>query len=204
MTLERWQRLLAALHIPTESSTYEALVAAYGESHRHYHTGRHIAHCLEELDLARSLAQEPAEVEMALWFHDAIYQPQRSDNEERSAQWAERFLGDCGVAAERVERIRAHILATRHTAGPSSADGQWVVDVDLAILGSEAKRYEEFEREVRQEYHWVPGPLFRTKRAQILQSFLDRPYLYHTPLFQERYEAAARRNLSTAIKTLRG
>jgi predicted metal-dependent HD superfamily phosphohydrolase len=204
MSPERWQRLLQDLQVPAETETYAALEAAYGEAHRHYHTARHIAHCLAELDLARDLAQEPAEVETALWFHDAVYDPHAADNEQRSAQWAERFLVGQGLDSLRTLRIRDHVLATRHTAPAAAPDSQLVVDVDLAILGSDADSYAQFEINVRKEYDWVPEPVFRSKRAQILQSFLDRSFIYHTAFFRERHEAAARANLAAAIDTLRG
>jgi len=203
MNAQRWQRLMADLRVPDELPTYAALEAAYGELHRHYHTARHIDHCLAELDLACNLAAQPAEVEAALWFHDAIYKPSSSGNEQASADWAERFLRGHSIDPERIGRICAHILATRHAAPPTSPDSQLVVDIDLAILGTDRDTYEEFEANVRKEYWWVPGPLFRRKRAEILQSFLDRPCMYSTESFRDRYEAAARSNLAAAITALR-
>jgi predicted metal-dependent HD superfamily phosphohydrolase len=199
---ERWQRLLSALQLPAEAHTCAALQAAYGEPHRHYHTGRHIAHCLVELDLARHLAIEPAEVEMALWFHDAIYDPHAADNEDKSAAWAVRFLGGQGLEPVRIQRVRDHILATRHCAPAAGPDAQLTVDVDLAILGSDAGTYGEFEINVRREYDWVPEAVFRGRRAEILQSFLNRPRIYHTDFFAQRHETRARANLAAAIRAL--
>lgn len=204
LSLQRWQQLLEHLKLPAQDQTYTALVAAYGEPQRHYHTARHIGHCLSELDLAREQAAEPAEIEMALWFHDAVYDTHRAGNEERSAQWAERFLESASLPAARVQRIVAHILATCHSGTPGSADAQLTVDADLAILGADAETYSQFERHVRQEYHWVPEAVFRAKRAEILESFLARPCIYYSAFFRERHEAAARLNLARAISTLRG
>jgi predicted metal-dependent HD superfamily phosphohydrolase len=89
-------------------------------------------------------------------------------NEERSADWAARFLASAGIAPGSIERIKRHVLATRHAEAPSEPDSQLVVDIDLAILGASRTRYEEFERQVRREYRWVPGPLYRRNRAAIL------------------------------------
>jgi predicted metal-dependent HD superfamily phosphohydrolase len=203
MTPSRWQRLMADLQLPADLQTYAALHAAYAERHRHYHTVRHLDHCLSELDSVRHLAVEPAEVEIALWFHDAIYNPYASNNEEASAQWAERLLGNHPVDPARIGRIRDHILATRHASPVTSPDSQLVVDIDLAILGTGPDTYREFEVNVRKEYAWVPAPVFRRKRAEILQSFLDRPTLYHTSPLRNRYESAARSNLLAAITVLR-
>lgn len=203
MNAERWQQLMADLHVCADMETYSDLQAAYGERHRHYHTEQHLDHCLAELDLVRHLATEPAEVETALWFHDAIYNPYASSNEQASADWAGRFLRSHEVDPARVERIRAHILATCHAAPVTVVGSQLVVDIDLAILGAEAETYLQFEENVRKEYRWVPAPVFRHKRAEILQTFLDRPCVYQTQAFRDRYEAAARSNLADAIHRLR-
>jgi predicted metal-dependent HD superfamily phosphohydrolase len=195
--------LLTALGIGEESECFEALLAAYSERHRHYHTTRHIDHCLREFDSVASLAREPAEVELALWFHDAIYDPHSSKNEERSAGWACELLTRHHARAERVSRVRDHILATRHEAVAHDPDSRLVVDIDLSILGVDEAAYAEFEVNVRQEYRWVPALLFRRKRAEILESFLARPRIYTTDLFCDRYESRARHNLSKAIERLR-
>ena len=203
MDRDRWNRLLAALGIGEESECFDALLAAYSEKHRHYHTTQHIDHCLAELDTAKSLACEPAEVELALWFHDAIYDPHSSKNEERSAAWACELLTRHQASPERVSRVRDHILATRHEAAANDPDSRLVVDIDLSILGVDELAYAQFELNVRQEYRWVPSLLFRRKRAEILESFLARPQIYTTQLFRDRYETRARHNLSQAIERLR-
>ena len=200
----RWAQLLSAFGIREhETATYDALLAAYSQKHRHYHTVKHIEHCLRELDSTRQLAGEPAEVELALWFHDAVYETRSSNNEERSADWACELLNRHGVDPARVARVRAHILATRHEAPATVPDSQLLVDIDLSILGADEVTYAEFEKDVRQEYRWVPSILFRRKRAEILESFLARPQIYQTEPFQARLEQPARRNLTAAISGLR-
>lgn len=198
----RWVRLMASLGLPEEADTFAALVAAYSEKHRHYHSGKHIDHCLREFDSVRDIAHEAAEVELALWYHDAVYDPYASSNEERSADWACELLNRHNVSADRVERVRTHILATRHTAPATTPDSQLVVDIDLSILGADEATYAEFEAGVRKEYRWVPASLFRRKRAEILRSFLERPRIYNTEPFYARYELQARRNLTAAITAL--
>lgn len=194
---------MISLGIPEGTESFNSLVAAYSQKHRHYHTDKHIDHCLQELDSALSIALEAAEVEFALWFHDAVYDPYSSNNEERSADLACSLLMRHDVRAERVERIRAHILATRHEAPATTPDSQLVVDIDLSILGAGDVTYAAFETNVRQEYRWVPSILFRRKRAEILESFLARPQIYSTEFFRSRYELQARRNITQAIIALR-
>jgi len=202
MNIERWEKLLLRLGSVPESKTFSQLQTAYAEKHRAYHTSRHIDECLSLFDELQQLAEQPAEVELALWFHDAIYEPMSKSNEERSADWAATFARGVGVSSESIERVRGHILATRHVALPAGGDSSLVVDIDLAILGATRNRYDEFERDVRFEYRWVPGLLYRSKRAAILQSFLDRPRIYHWESVYQRFEQAARINLSEAIYAL--
>lgn len=204
MNRDRWHRLMAALTLSESNDSFDQLVNAYSQKHRHYHTCAHIEDCLRQFDAAAELAREPAEVELALWFHDAVYDPYSSDNEAKSADLACELLNRHGVASERIARVRAHIMATRHEAPAELDDSKLVVDVDLSILGVDPDVYARFETDVREEYRWVPGPLFRSKRAEILESFLARPTIYSTTPFLTKYEAPARRNLTAAIAALRG
>ncbi len=177
----------------------DELLAGYAEPQRRYHTQQHLEECLALLEQVRDLAEHPEEVEMALWFHDAIYDVKGSGNEERSAEWAHRALTSAGAAAAAAERVRQLVLVTRHDGVPGNVDEQVLVDIDLAILGAERPRFDEYERQIRDEYAFVPGFLFRRKRRQILRTFLDRPVLYSTAMLRERLEARARENLRRAI-----
>lgn len=199
-----WHAMLTELGVAPEHACFDRLVAAYDEPHRAYHTQRHLDDCLALLNDFRALAHRPAEVECALWFHDAVYEPMSKGNEERSAEWAAEFLHASGAAKDVADRVRELVLATRHAAVPVDSDARLLVDVDLSILGATRERYERFEDEVRREYRWVPGPLYRRKRAEILESFVARPAIYsHGPL-RERFEANARSNLEWALDRLRG
>jgi len=178
------------------------LVARYSEPHRGYHTLAHILDCLREFQTVRQHASEPDAIELALWFHDAVYNPRASDNEEQSARLAEKVLGEAKVAGDFIHRVRDLILATRHQAAPESTDAKLLVDVDLAVLGQSAGRFDEYEAGVLKEYRWVPRAIFASKRAAILKSFLDRPAIYTTPWFQQKYEQSARANLERSVRQL--
>ena len=93
------------------------------------------------------------------------------------------------------QRVHDLVMATRHTAVPSGQDDRLLVDIDLSILGAERARFDEYEQQIRREYAYVPGFLFRRKRREILTGFLDRPAIYSTPHFHDRLEARARDNL---------
>jgi predicted metal-dependent HD superfamily phosphohydrolase len=190
------------LRIGQNLDTFEKLRAAYAERHRHYHTGEHINQCLAELDGVRHLVREPVEVELALWFHDAIYVTRSKHNEAKSANWAAEFLKANAVDAERAQRIHNLILATTHDAPAHDPDARFLIDIDLSILGADRATFRRFEENVRKEYWWVPSTLFRQTRAKILQSFLDRSSVYATAHFRDRLENAARSNLDMAISAL--
>ena len=187
---------------PASDDTYSQLLAAYSEPHRRYHTADHIDDCLAELDDAASIASASEEVELALWFHDAVYNTTSSTNEARSAEWAMTFLKSVGVADEKAGRVSAFVLATRHSSEPLSGDAALVVDIDLSILGRELPDFETYERAIRDEYKWVPMPIYRRKRIEILQSFLNRRAIYQTEHFHQRFEHRARENLEWAIHRL--
>ena len=182
--------------------TYPALLAAYAEEHRRYHTVRHLTECLSQVRELLPDAHRPAEIEIALWFHDAVYQPRKADNEQRSAEWARRCAAQAGAPAQAGERIFQLILATRHAAAPDDGDAQILVDADLAILGASPERFAEYDRDIRVEYGWVPGFLYRRNRRRVLRDFLARDPIFNTPQFRDRYEAQARDNLRAALQGL--
>jgi predicted metal-dependent HD superfamily phosphohydrolase len=195
-----WTRFWPALKAEGDGAgLMRALLSAYQAPQRKYHTVQHLAECLALFERHMDLAQEPAEVAIALWFHDAVYDVRASDNEAQSARWAETELGRAGVAAPRIAHVAAHILATRHTAQPEGPDQALLVDIDLAILGAPRPRFEEYETQVRQEYAWVPEAIFRQKRRELLAGFLARPQIYHTPRLRDTFEQPARQNLITIV-----
>jgi predicted metal-dependent HD superfamily phosphohydrolase len=193
-----WRALVAA---PSDALHAE-LLARYAEPHRAYHTRQHLTECLALLDEFRHLAGRPDEIEVALWFHDAIYDVHRHDNEARSADWARDALLDAGAAIDAAERVHALVLVTRHSAAPATPDEQLLVDIDLAILGAVPARFAEYEAQIRAEYAYVPEAIFNEKRAAILAGFLARPALYGAPALRACFEAVARANLQAALSGL--
>ncbi|HET6797685.1 MAG TPA: hypothetical protein VFH40_11035 [Gemmatimonadales bacterium] len=200
---ERWTRLWAALGASGDGRAILAqLVQAYAEAGRVYHTANHINDCLAQLDSNRVLAERPEEVETALWFHDAVYIPSAIDNEEQSAKLAQSALTASEIGLDAIHRIAAMILATRHLTLPDTRDAQLVCDIDLSIFGRHPRTFQDYERRIRQEYAWVPEPVYRSTRSEILAGFLRRRTIYQTAEFRDRYENSARRNLRQLIAQL--
>jgi predicted metal-dependent HD superfamily phosphohydrolase len=194
--IDAWREL--GVDAPDEALLAE-LLARYSEPHRAYHTLQHLDECLEALARERSHAERPAEIALALWFHDAVYDVHRHDNEARSADWAQQALRAAGVAEDAARRVHALVMATRHQAQPEGADAQLLVDIDLSILGAPAARFAEYERQIRTEYAHVPPEVFEPRRREILGGFLARDPLYLTASVRARLETQARLNLQKAI-----
>ncbi len=179
------------------------LLDAHAATGRAYHNLDHLQHCLAEFEFGRSICQDPVAVELAIWFHDSIYDPARVDNEEQSAAWSASVLCYLGAPQELVDRVGDLVLSTRHADAPATPDAQVLTDVDLAILGQPPSVFDAYEASIRREYRHVPDEGFRTARAGMLERFLARPQIYSTFTFRARYETPARENLARSIERLR-
>lgn len=181
----------------------EALLRRWSEPQRRYHTVEHLSAVLGHIDTLEEYADDVVAVRLAAWFHDAVYLPERSTNEERSARLAERALPEAGVPAERTAEVARLVrLTTTHAPAPDDRDGQVLCDADLAILAAPPSGYAAYTAAVREEYHFVPNDAFREGRAAILRQLLALPHLFSTPHGQEKWEATARYNLSSELEML--
>jgi predicted metal-dependent HD superfamily phosphohydrolase len=197
--IDLWSRLGAQ---GGGSSIFANLALAYAEPARAYHTAEHIQDCLAQLDRCRNSSKRYDEVEAAIWFHDAVYVPGESDNEDRSARLAQTALVACAAPAETARRIAELVLATRHLTVPRTPDAQLLCDVDLSIFGRDPEIFDEFERRIRREYHWVPEVAYRMARSEALAGFLGRHPIYQTDYFRSLYETQANANLTRVIAQL--
>jgi len=202
MNKDRWEALMSALKFEASFGCYDALYAAYSERHRFYHTVKHIDAMLGHFDVVKDLAERPAELELAIWFHDAIYKVFSKRNELDSAVWAKEFSLSNGYEEEGAERVYSLIMATLHNGVPQDKDQKLIVDIDLTILGSSPEVYDEFERNVRREYKMVPSFIYRKKRKELLRSFLNKASIYNFDYFKNKYENIARHNINRAIEML--
>ena len=203
-----WAAAWSSLGRPAPVGLQAELMTAWSEPQRHYHDQRHLRECLALWTRWREHSPRAGEVAIALWFHDAIYDPQASvagSNELNSAAWATRSLVRAGADSDTAQRVHDLVMATQHDAPASlgsNPDARLLVDIDLSILGSPAERFEGYDQDVRKEYTWVPGFRYREARAQVLQSFLDRPQLYRGEHAVALLETQARINLAAALSRL--
>ena len=186
------------------------LVNAWSAPHRHYHSLRHLQECLQLLERWGRDEAARHEVGIALWFHDAVYDPRREDNEDRSARWAVTSLRDLGLPEDKRRRIGKLIRATRHSTPAANARAARIegldlmLDIDLAILGADRARFEEYERQVRLEYAHVEAEAFARSRADFIERLLGVSPLYRTAIARAELESSARENLWRSLRALRG
>jgi len=200
---DRWAQIWRQVNSARDPQpVYQNLVSRYSEPQRHYHNLTHLDQCLAEFDSARKMAKDPVAVELAIWFHDAVYDPHAADNEERSAELAKQSITQAGGEAALSRAVAALVLATKTHDPALHPDAPFLVDVDLSIFGQPKERFQEYEAQIRREYDWVPAETFKVKRAEILERFLARDRIYATDHFFAKYEQRARSNLQNSIRSL--
>ncbi|NJP99975.1 HD domain-containing protein [Streptomyces zingiberis] len=205
--LDRWTDLLRRCQEgpgPDPRPYGENLLARWAEPQRRYHTTAHLAAVLDRIDELAAHCADPDTVRLAAWFHDAVYRPDRSENEERSARLAERALPEAGVSPARTaETARLVRLTVTHDPAPGDRCGEVLCDADLAVLAGAPEEYASYAAAVREEYGFVPDEEFREGRAAVLRALLGTVPLFRTPA-GEKWEPVARQNLATELALLEG
>jgi len=196
---EQWRELMRSWDVDATQAgqKFDEICRAYAEPGRFYHRLDHVLSVLGTVASLASNAKNPNAVKLAAWLHDVIYESKASDNEERSAEYAERFCQELGIPEG--ERVAALIRKTKtHDAG-DDPDAQVLLDADLAILGAGELDYRAYSENIRREYGWVSDAEYRTGRRQVLEKFLARPRIYN---LLDHLEEPARRNMAAEIARL--
>jgi predicted metal-dependent HD superfamily phosphohydrolase len=196
-----WVRCLLPGVTMDPNPVYEDLVRLYSESGRRYHSWGHLTHCLQEFD--RGIAAQmgsPDAVELALWFHDAIYAPGAADNEQRSSDLFRQW-GRIGFSPAFVEKVCGLILITMHRQSPDEGDESYVMDIDLSSFGMNWPDFLRDTRDIRKEQAHVPDAVYYPTHARFLKLLLNRPCIFHTDFFHDSYEKSARRNIERLLST---
>ena len=212
---DRWARLFGRIFERKVDQTtlrslctehYANFIARYTEPHRFYHTINHIMDCLDELEQFKQAVIDPDAIELALWYHDAIYDAKEEDNEEMSVrlfliEFVARYLPGL-IDKKFAQQVRRLILATKQDKVPTEIDDQLINDIDLSIFGQSETKFDEYERQIRKEHEWLPDEVYATKRSAIIKSFLERLTIYSTDFFRDKYEAQAQQNLKRSLAHL--
>jgi len=198
----------ASHDVPLPYETIAELRSMHEDENRGYHAWSH------PLAMLRTMATIPSTLHDRLAFlcsvvtHDVVYDPRRTDNEELSAQFAERRLAGLVPADTLARTARMNRATARHApqdglSAEDLSDTMHFLDLDLSILGTDEETFCHYEAGVRYEYRHVDWTLFATRRADILEGFLRRDAIYLTDWGRLSFEQAARHNLARSIETLR-
>lgn len=178
------------------------LLSNYQQQHRKYHTIQHIQECFEEFNSIKKLLHHPEQVELAIWFHDAIYNPARQDNEEKSA----RMLANYSPTKTKkgmlhTQQAQRLILATKdHEA--YDHDSAYFLDIDMSILGSSPKRFNEYEQQIREEYSMYSDEEYKQGRSTFLKPLSTKYKIYNTEEYEFKYAKQAKLNIDRTLLKL--
>jgi len=200
---QRWRIDVASLLAPQaeKDAAFAEILARHTEPHRRYHGLPHLAALFALLDAHAPSA--PLSSRLAVWYHDAIYDPRAADNEAQSATLAREHLRGLGADQACIDETVALIEATRdHWSGPSLGAGDYFLDADIAILGAPPHLYDRYAADVRAEYAWAPDELYRAGRVRFLDGARARARIFRTDAFEHAFAAAARDNMRRERATL--
>jgi predicted metal-dependent HD superfamily phosphohydrolase len=200
-----WYASLGGYGVPVDAATrlLTSIRERHREPHRRYHTLDHVAEVLRAVDALADLADHPARVRLAACYHDAVYDPRSSGNEEASARLAVDQLTEVGVPPDVVDGVADLVRMTADHRTRRDPDAEVLADADLWILGAPPARYRRYTADVRAEYAHADDDAWRTGRTAVLDSFLARRRLYATDRFHAELDATARANLARERATLR-
>jgi predicted metal-dependent HD superfamily phosphohydrolase len=196
--LDQWRSLV------DDEATGRDLLARWSEPHRRYHDVGHLRAVLQAVDELSAEADDARAVQLAAWYHDAVYTGRPGADERASAQLAAAMLTDLGVGTEETaEVVRLVELTASHDPEPGDANGAVLCDADVAVLGGDPDAYAAYAAAVRDEYSDVPDEEFRSGRIAVLERLLAHQPLFRTATGRKRWEDAARHNVATELTLLR-
>ena len=196
--LLRWEQTL-----PGHLDLVNDLLTRYREPWRRYHDLDHLRDVLDGVTALRAEAAALIAVELAAWFHDAVYDVHRRDNEEQSARLAEHALTNAGVDPALVAEVSRLVrLTASHDPAPGDVNGAVLCDADLAVLASDPTGYAAYVDKVRAEYAHMDEACFASGRAAVLHQLLGLSRLFRTASGRQRWEAPARANLGAELEAL--
>jgi predicted metal-dependent HD superfamily phosphohydrolase len=184
------------------NGTFDKLLKAYQSEKRYYHDLTHIISLLKLFEEHHGALLDKDVVYLAIWFHDAVFDAWKSDNEEQSAEWAKEFLTTIGFPNAKADKVVNFILATKTHESNGDGDMNYFLDFDLSILSADDTIYDVYTKQIRDEYSFYPSFLYNRGRRKILQNFLNKNHIYKTDVFYGKNEAKARENIQRELDNL--
>jgi predicted metal-dependent HD superfamily phosphohydrolase len=182
---------------------WQKISSAYSEKGRYYHTLIHVGQLLNLSVKYFDNVLDISNMQLSIFYHDVVYSATKSNNEEKSAELAENHLKQLGIETEKIEKCKNFILATKSHLNPlNDSDLDLFLDFDLEKLGAPWVEYEEYTKQIRQEYKIYPKPLYNKGRKKVLEHFLAKERIYKTSAFFENYEQGARENIERELASI--
>lgn len=181
---------------------FDRFVECYSEPHRHYHVLDHPAHCWIELEQYKGVIDNLEAIQFVIMGHDSIYDTRRDDNEEMSTLLSAQIVQKARMPFAFQKDVQRLTMVTNHKTIPRELDEKILVDVDLSIFGQPPKVFNQYEKQIRKEYAWVPEKDYIAGRTDVLINFLKRPSIFSTKFFYDKYEEQARLNLRRSLHAL--
>ena len=197
-----------AIKLAKVKALWQDIAVLYNETQRAYHSLQHIQQLFSQFEQINHHLNEPHLIALALYYHDIIYDPRRSDNELKSAEYAIEALR-CSLSEDQCQSIYALIMMTATHQIDTLAhedkisDTAYLLDMDLSILGAPWSEYQVYAQAVRQEYVHVAKENYRVGRIAVLEKLLAHSSLYLTAYYHKRLEEQARKNIKREISFLR-
>ena len=162
------QELLTKWDIKCDINT---LLAMYNESHRVYHTLDHLTDLIEQINESKSnfSQKEYEKLLITSIFHDCIYEPSKTDNEEKSAD----FFLECCVDKLNPDilEIKQMILDTKNHQSMNKLSEAFN-KFDMNIIERDYDKLLEWERGIYRENK--SSDQYKENRLKFLESLLDR------------------------------
>ncbi|MFZ6012044.1 MAG: hypothetical protein ACOYXT_17010 [Bacteroidota bacterium] len=181
---------------------WQELETAYSHKRRHYHTLSHLQHIFDQVTPYRNKIEDWHTLTFSVFYHDAVYNPLRGDNEEKSAKLAVSRLRSINYPDQKITRCHEQIIATKLHNTTGGFDTDIFIDADLSILGADWPMYEDYCKKIRKEYSIFPGLVYNPGRKKVLKHFLQMPRIFKTREMYSRYESQARANMKQELENL--
>lgn len=175
----------------------------YTDKKRHYHNLSHLENLLNELLEVKDKIENWHTILFTLFYHDIIYNTLKSDNEEQSAELAEKRLKQINVPNQIIEKCKSQILATKNHLENSDIDTNYFTDADLSILGKQEEVYKQYSKNVRLEYLYYPSVIYKQGRFEVLNTFIYFKSIYKTEYFSTKYEQNAKKNIKNELEIIK-
>lgn len=186
----------------TVDRLWAELSGQYSAVNRHYHNLDHLAYMIEKANQFKDHIEDFETFLFSIFYHDIIYDVLRQDNESLSALKARECLVKLGVPNEKINKCQQQILATKDHKNSPDKDTDFLLDIDLAVLGEEWSVYEQYMKKIRDEYAIFPDSIYNPGRQKVLKHFLDMPEIFKTPEFRYKYEDQVKANLGKELAVL--